>query len=373
MRDGKPLRSMPPVARPFPFGSLPRLTLRDSVFLRAVLRRLGPARNRATPLDDAWTQLLGATLTLAPEAPTVSPRAELLARLAGVSLCAVLEHPRMGVVLLACDRPFALRLAQRALGPRDDASVTHAPHGTLDPVWEGALTAIISRSAVSYWCDEPGPVVRAVTDDIADAFGALPSGESVGAWPATLGFDGVVGRATAVFALGVLLKAPPSPRRARIDALPVVASLVAGRARWTSAEFATLATGEVLALDGLHFRDHALAGRATLALGASPTLTCDVTLSATDAVTLTSSLEPVMMDAPDDDTRLDALPVEVTVEIARGQFTVGEVSSWQRGEVVRFDVALGDAVTVRGGGRAFARGELVDVEGHVGVRVTEIL
>ena len=70
---------------------------------------------------------------------------------------------------------------------------------------------------------------------------------------------------------------------------------------------------------------------------------------------------------------IDAIPVEVTVELARSAATVAEIAAWRPGEVIEFPSPLGAPVVVRGGGRAVARGELVDVEGNVGVRVTEVL
>lgn len=70
---------------------------------------------------------------------------------------------------------------------------------------------------------------------------------------------------------------------------------------------------------------------------------------------------------------LTALPVEVTVEIARAQCAVSEVASWRPGEVVTLATRVGDLVVVRAGGREVARGELVDVEGEVGVRILEVL
>ena len=70
---------------------------------------------------------------------------------------------------------------------------------------------------------------------------------------------------------------------------------------------------------------------------------------------------------------LASLPVEVDVVIARGTFSVGEAAAWRVGEVISFPSRIGDAVVVRAGGRAVGRGELCDVEGEVGVRITELL
>ena len=68
---------------------------------------------------------------------------------------------------------------------------------------------------------------------------------------------------------------------------------------------------------------------------------------------------------------LRGLQVEVTVEIATQTVSLDALSSWGVGAVVEFPQRLGEAVLVRAGGRVVARGELVDVEGQVGVRITE--
>ncbi len=70
---------------------------------------------------------------------------------------------------------------------------------------------------------------------------------------------------------------------------------------------------------------------------------------------------------------LATLPVEVEVVIGHGVFSVGEISSWRVGEVVELPSRIGEPALIRAGGRPIARGELCDVEGQVGVRITERL
>ena len=49
------------------------------------------------------------------------------------------------------------------------------------------------------------------------------------------------------------------------------------------------------------------------------------------------------------------------------------VARWRVGEVVEFPQRTDAGVIVRAGGRVVARGELVDVDGCVGVALTEVL
>jgi flagellar motor switch/type III secretory pathway protein FliN len=64
--------------------------------------------------------------------------------------------------------------------------------------------------------------------------------------------------------------------------------------------------------------------------------------------------------------------VEVTVELATQSVSLEALAAWGVGAVVEFPQRLGETVVVRAGGRAVARGELVNVEGQVGVRITAL-
>jgi type III secretion system YscQ/HrcQ family protein len=67
----------------------------------------------------------------------------------------------------------------------------------------------------------------------------------------------------------------------------------------------------------------------------------------------------------------DDLPVEVVVEVGRLQLTGAQVLELGTGDVLTLDRALGP-VELRVGDRLIARGELVDVEGEAGVRLSEV-
>lgn len=370
--------SAPP--SPFPWSSLPRVSRLEAARTRESLRRLAPSPPRPDEsLPARWRALLGGACDAAPGVPRVATRLDLAA-LSGFT--AVLTRDDGAVVLACVDRRLARAAAARALSlgdaerPDDDAPLTAAE--------EGALLALCAR--VSLLVCAPPPRVRAVTDDADDALRAMRAASPAGAtliWP---------WRVRTVDGEGeVTLALPPRreelPRfapRASVLRASVSALILAARSAWPAGELAALATGDLLALDGLRLTRGALDGGVDLSLGApdgpnfSATLTprgarldADATHHGAPAMTVPSS--------PDTPTHtmeravLDAIPVEVTVEIARVTSTVGEVSSWRPGAVVEFASAVGDAAVVRAGGRPVARGELVEVEGRVGVRVTELL
>lgn len=366
-------------ARPFPWSALPRASRAAVAASRAALRHLAPAP--ALP-DDAlgprWRALLGADLRAAPALPEVSDAA-----FAPHARCftAVFARPDGAVILAVIDRALARPLAARALAiteaetPGDDAPIT--------PAEEGALIALCARAATLACAPAPPPRLRAVTDDIDDALAALRATGPFVRWPWAVSAPPHAGTVTLLLAPRAGPTLPFAPR-ASVYGARVAVLVLAGRARWPMSEVAALRAGETLALDGLRDARGALTGGVDLALGSpdgprfSGTLTAfgarvDSPAALPGAPTMDDTTDTHARTAPMQRAVLDAIPVEVTVEIARTTATVAELAMWRPGEVIALPAALGEPVLVRAGGRAVARGELVDVDGQVGVRVTEVL
>ena len=62
-------------------------------------------------------------------------------------------------------------------------------------------------------------------------------------------------------------------------------------------------------------------------------------------------------------------PVVVRVEVGSAQMTAREWAALGAGDVVALGKRIGENVVLRVGGAEVARGELVDIEGEVGVRI----
>lgn len=77
-------------------------------------------------------------------------------------------------------------------------------------------------------------------------------------------------------------------------------------------------------------------------------------------------------DAPPGDQLLGELPVQLTCEIGRLTLPAREVLELRPGAVLPVGRPLAGPVDLTAGGRVIARGELVDVEGEIGVRITEL-
>jgi type III secretion system YscQ/HrcQ family protein len=91
----------------------------------------------------------------------------------------------------------------------------------------------------------------------------------------------------------------------------------------------------------------------------------------------TASSEGDMGDANDlNQTLADAAleaPLVVRVEIGAVSLSASEWAALKPGDVIETGQRVAEPVLLRIGGRAVARGELVDIEGEVGVRVRELL
>jgi flagellar motor switch/type III secretory pathway protein FliN len=69
---------------------------------------------------------------------------------------------------------------------------------------------------------------------------------------------------------------------------------------------------------------------------------------------------------------MNALPVVLEVELGRVELTLGELARLEPGAAVPLGLDRRGLVTLRAGERAVARGELIDVDGAVGVRILSV-
>lgn len=355
-------------AQPFPWSAVPAVPRSEVALGRAAMRSLAPAPCLPDEvLGAGWAALLGVSARAAPGVARVAepPRD---------GFTAVFAHDDGEVVLATMDRPLARALAARALG------AAPSPDGPITPAEEGALAALAVKAAALACAPATPPRLRAVTDDLDDARRAMRRDAPAVCWPWAVSAPPLAG--TVTLCLTPRPRAPqPFAHRDAVRAAAVTVLVVGARSPWPAAEVAALRAGEVLALDGLSDERGALRGAVDLALGTPEGPRFSATLTPRGArIDAPAALGDTVTHDPDDARTapmhravLDAIPVEVTVEIARATATVAEVSAWRPGEVVPFATPVGAAVLVRAGGRPVARGELVDVEGSVGVRVTEVL
>ena len=135
--------------------------------------------------------------------------------------------------------------------------------------------------------------------------------------------------------------------------LSVTASLREGTSSLAEEEFAALAPGDVLLLDegtpraevvlpgGLALRGHAEGSNFHVE---------EISMTETQA----------------------SYPITLSVEVARVSITLGDLARLEPGAALPLGVAMEGAVVLRAGERAIARGQLVEIDGALGVRLAQI-
>lgn len=135
---------------------------------------------------------------------------------------------------------------------------------------------------------------------------------------------------------------------------PIPLSVRSGRAPLTPDELAALSPGDVVLLDAPGEAPDAL----VLGGGARFTGRLEDDHFHVSEVTMTE--------------RNAQLPVVLEVELARVEVPLSEIARLEPGAALALGIDRRGLVTLRVGERAIARGELVDVEGAVGVRVLSV-
>lgn len=381
---------------PFPFARLPKIGGRDCALLRIGARSL-PLTLPAAALD-TLAALLGAPLRVEP-APLETCPAGALADCTADPLVAIIVEtgvsPRAPRLAIELDARFASCLVDRALGGTAGHELP-TPLSPLADVACGVLAYLGARALHAAGAAATHRVRTVVTSPAALARAIGDAGSLV--WPThvTLGEDSGVVRAwipeTALHA--------PSPLAWRAGAealasLPIALVLEVGHATVTAAELATLTPGDVVVLDGASVRlagqqvSGADARRAGQQVAGTGVLRAAGATRTRWLVTIADGVARLEGRARNEERRMtrdtttasrsgDAMelvgdaPIELRVELARISVPLEDLAQLKPGEVIATGRALGAEVVLRAGERVIATGELVDVDGELGVRVLRL-
>jgi type III secretion system YscQ/HrcQ family protein len=184
----------------------------------------------------------------------------------------------------------------------------------------------------------------------------------------------------------VLAAQPPRPRtslmrrRARLEAIRADAVVELGRAAIMPRELGALRPRDVLAFPVPSPRAGTPAPmRLRVARGAfdaaleGDRLTIGGPFSLYPGEVMTQPESHGRGDDAGADQLLRELPVEIVCELGRVTLSGRELIELEPGAVIPIARPLSGPVDLTAGGRLIARGELVDVEGDLGVRLTEVL
>lgn len=199
---------------------------------------------------------------------------------------------------------------------------------------------------------------------------------------------------------GALDEGPASaPWRQRASGLPVEARLELAATSLRAAELARLAVGDALVFDGVDFGAFApeAAWLAQLTVGAhraplridshgALVLTGDFQLTGQADGRKVGVVQEGKQDKQDTEEQMDvtgptqmataalaAAPIEIVAELARFTLRGEEVLGLAPGVVLTVTADRSRAVVLRAGGEVWAEGELCNVDGELGVRVTRLL
>jgi flagellar motor switch protein FliM len=341
----------------------------------------------------ALAEVLGAPPRLLLGTVGVVPLADLVALLGTPPRALVVLERDGHRAVLDIDPPFARELCGRVLGTAEPALPPRALTATEEGVLELLVLTLLAAG--------DGRVrLVTITQDPARVTDAFPDPWVVVA-PVAVTIGDRRGEVRLLLPESVLVAAPPpSLAVERLLDLEFVVAVELGRAPVPGAELAEVAPGDVVLLDSLRASPGA-GGPATLRAGR---LVVPVVLAPDGSATVTEPLiwepwkgshalprwnppgtarrvptrlaegvpmpDPIV--PPVGAERLAGVAIEVTAELGRVTLTGRDLAALGPGVVVQLGRPLGGPVDLLAGGRLLASGELVDVDGEVGVRVTEL-
>ena len=388
-------RSLAATARPFPWSTLDSTTRSEAQGFRA-LRCWASSQTRLGDLAGALAATLETRVEFLLRRVDAAEGARAIDDGAGVIVAKEGSAVRAlgGGVFLEAEGALAAALVSRALRRSAPAVVDLARPST--PSIAGALASIVaatSRRAATVGplrvlAAGPSPALLAdftratpdllvvsitvlVGDDAYVARAFVPRVETIRAPPEPLTRKGLLALGEVMLALPIVASSATA-KAGDVAALRVGDAWMPGNLRIVRGTSGTFAGGVHLAASALERGVSAELhedGHLVLIGGVVNLVT-----SAVESVAL--SEEERMPDNEDADALVEAVgevPIVVRVEIGAAQMRAREWASLGKGDVIALGRRVAEPVVLRVGGVAVARGELVEIEGEVGVRVVDRL
>jgi type III secretion system YscQ/HrcQ family protein len=354
--------------RSFPLDRLPRL-LRAQIDAAAALLRHVP--QHPGPYWPDTCQALGGGVTLLLEECYARPASELPSEARGVAV--KLAGPAGRWALVVLEPALAVKMCRRALGLDEEElaaprALTVAEEGAL----EWLVGALAEGAARPMGVLTPGAIQLLAAQAAGEAWllvaHARIEGPAGSGWVRLVAPDSLRHAAAPARSAAGLYA-----RRARLEDAQVSMRLELGRTALKRADFAQLAGGDVVVFDRIGVRDPS-GGPVALRLGRGgfAARLDGEALTIRDPFRLNLGASIMDETNPGTDQLLGELPVEVVCELGRVTMSGRELLELRPGAVIPVGRPLAGPVDLTVGGRVVARGELVDVEGEIGVRITQM-
>lgn len=360
-------------ARPYPYHRWPSVSGEEVERARAWARH-GPlaALRRGSARAGSW---LGTRPVLRLQAP---PRSEPWPLALDPIVAVVLEAPTGARSLLVLDALLAAHLVDRTLG--GDGEHLDAIAGPLRELERGILAYAMAR-----WLAGTGSSLRVAAVLTSAAAGELLGPGSPLAWRLELELGRERGALT--------IWTPPGPAPLELPRslptwaaeLPVELAVQAGVVELDARTLARLGPGDVVLPDRTTLRRGSAGPEGAVWLEPSGGGSSWRAELCPGGLRITSECEPAprrrtaqlvteesVSDAKPLLETLGDTPVTLSLELARFALPLAELATLGPGEVVRTGAAIGERVVLRAGDKTIATGELVEVEGEVGVRILEL-
>ncbi len=326
------------LVQPFPFGALRKVRAVDLGLLRSALGWLGA---RA-----ALQEVLGVAISLG--APMVGPQplptTSALVWLVRDGVRALIALPGGAV------REVARRLLSLPLELPAPRPLTSAEHSVAALGCAAALAQLDAAAQVEPW--QPVPELRH----------ALARTERfIADWPcisAPLTIDGTPGVLRVWVPPGLVVSCPVEPAPRFCPPVTVPALVVVAAAPLSRAAAARLAVRDIVVVEPAGAGASLRLGRGEIGLRAVH--------GATQAIVDSSYVRRAMEPLPDD------VHVELTVALGGVSLSLRQVSELAVGQVVSLGRPLEGPFELRLGAKVIGAGELVDVDGALGVRVLSL-
>ncbi|MET0790557.1 MAG: FliM/FliN family flagellar motor switch protein [Polyangiaceae bacterium] len=279
----------------------------------------------------------------------------------------------LGSAEMICALSLEPELAVTALGRMLRRPIALSSHGALDDSLLGALNALVlelarrSGAQAALHVHDPGDALLRADDVYVEA---------------TVLLDGTAYQVLAALRLPELPHDAPIALPA-LGELPIAVSVVVG---WSLAERALLADfvpGNAWFPGAGLWLDAQLTGAVALAAPGQESGIAG-TLSRDGKIMLRGGSIPLLPDAGElmsdpakpEATLTDAVlesPVVVRVEVGAVTLTAREWAELGPGDIIETGRRIAEPVVLRVAGREVARGELVNLEGELGVRIREVI
>ena len=322
-------------------------------------------------LRDPFEQLLGAPITMEATAPRVVSAEQVGDAIFDPGVAIAIDGPDGLRAVVTLDARIAAVLVDRALGGEGGPTIGGpAPLSSTEAGVVAFLCAYALRQLALSW------VVARV--EVQEPAALLPE-ETALRSDISLYIAG--DRGLARFVMGRSSLPQAQAREPGQRSLPVTLVARRGRASLTRRDLRSLEHGDVVVLADAydHVRvqprgDSSTTWECTEEEGALRIARCIERPKTEVGQGAKQVTETPTGDSPTEVQRatLGDVPIEVSVELARFTLPLAELSSLRPGEILTSGVALTDRVALRAGDKVIAMGELIEVDGEVGVRINTL-